>query len=529
MDAKRPKDRGPAVIRVPRLLIFCLLVLASVAGCGGGGASSGGPDPATSVPANAGVYVEAIVRPEGDARADALAAAGKLLGTSTPEKTLEDFFNKNAKDQKQKPLNWDRDVSPWLGQRAGVWVSTRGQKSGFAFAIATKDSDKAKEFLARNTAKDRKASYKGVDYTVDSDGVASGLSGDFLLLGNEPELKQTIDAQKGDSLGETKRYKDAVSKLDKDRLGTLFVDVKPLIDVALRQDPSQRQQFEQFARIFPIDKLGPITAAFHANGSRMKIDSHISGQGAETLSRFGLLSGAGSTDLLGELPGDSWAAYGVPNLGQTASALFDRFAGALGGSAVAAQVQQSTGLDLRRDIFDLVDDLAIFARGSTTADLDGAAVITVKDDTRAAQVFGKLIALARSQGNVDPRPIRVAGADQAFSIASPDAPKPIVLARGAGKFVIAYGKAAAKAVFKPQTKLGETELYKQAKATLDNKFEPAFLFSMDGILKVVDGTGGGTDPDFQQARPYLERLSVITSGGKAGKNNYDASLGVGLK
>jgi hypothetical protein len=130
---------------------------------------------------------------------------------------------------------------------------------------------------------------------------------------------------------------------------------------------------------------------------------------------------------------------------------------------------------------------------------------------------------------VNPRPIRIDGADQAFSIASPDTPKPIVLARGPGKLVIAYGAPAAKAAFNPQTKLGETELYKQAKATLDNKFEPAFLFSMDGILKVVDGTGGGTDPDFQQARPYLERLSVITSGGKAGRNNYDASLGVGLK
>jgi hypothetical protein len=517
------------VIRVPRLLIFCLLVLASVAGCGGGGASSGGPDPATAIPANAGIYVEGVVRPQGDAREDALAAVGKLLGTSTPEKTLEDFFNKNAKDEKDKPLNWDRDVSPWLGDRAGVWASTRGQDGGFAFAIATKDSDKAKDFLNRDTANDRKASYKGVDYTVDSDGIASGLSGDFLLVGNEPELKQTIDAQKGDSLGETDRYKDAVSKLDENRLGTLFVDVKPLIDVALRQDPAQRQQFEQFARIFPIDKLGPITAALNANGQRLKIDSHITGQGAETLARFGLLSGAGSTDLLGELPGDSWAAYGVPNLGETASALFDRFAGALGGSAVAGQVQQATGLDLRRDIFDLVDDLAIFVRGSTMSDLDGAALITVKDDARATEVFGKLIALASSQGNVDPRPIRIDGADQAFSVANPSAPKPVVLARGPGKFVIAYGESAAAAAFKPQTKLGETELYQQAKATLDNKFEPAFLFSMDGILKVVDGTGSGTDPEFQQARPYLERLSVITSGGKAGKNNYDASLGVGLK
>ena len=517
------------MIRLARLATFCLLVLASVAGCGGGGAASGGPDPATAVPANAGIYIEGVIRPEGAARDDALAAAGKLLGTSNPEKALKDFFNKNAKDDQDKPINWDRDISPWLGQRAGSWVATTSESdNGFTFAIAVKDEDKAKEFFERSTKGGRKASYKGVDYRV-SNGTAGGLSGDFLLIGTEREFKRTIDAQKGDSLGETKRYKDAVSRLDSKRLGTFFIDPKPLIDVALRANPAERQQFEQFSRIFPIDKLGPIVAAFNANGQRLKIDSHITGQGAETLSRFGLLSGAGSTKLLGELPGESWAAYGVPNLGQTASALFDRFAGALGGSAVAGQVQQATGLDLRRDIFDLVGDLAIFARGSTMADLDGAAVISVKDDARATEVFGKLIALARRQGNVDPRPVRIDGADQAFSIANPNAPKPFVAARGKGKFVFAYGEAAAKAAFQPQTRLGETELYKQAKATLDNKFEPAFLLSMDGILKVVDGTGGGADPDFQKARPYLERLSVITSGGKAGKNNYDAALGVGLK
>ena len=515
--------------RVVRLATFCLLVLASVAGCGGAGASSGGPDPATAVPANAGIYFEAVVRPEGDVRDDALAAAGKLLGTSTPEKTLRDFFDKNAKDDNGKPLNWERDFAPWIAERAGGWTSTSQDDNRFVIAVGIKDEDKAKDFVSRTTAKERKASYKGVDYTLDADRNATGISGDFVLVGSEAEFKRSIDAQKGDSLAEAKRYKDSVGALDKNRLGTLYVDPKPLIDAALRQDPAARQQLEQFTRIFPLDKLGPITAAFQANGQRMKLDSHITGQGAETLARVGLLSGAGSTDLLGELPGDSWAAYGIPDLGKTAAGLFDRFAGALGGTAVAGQVQQATGLDLRRDIFDLIDDVAIFARGSTPADLDGAMIIKVTDDARATEVFGKLIALARSQGKVDPRPVQVAGADQAFSIANPGTPKPFVLARGKGKLVVAYGEKAAAAAFQPQTKLRDSAIYQQAKATLDNKFEPAFLFSMDGILKVVDGNDGGTDPQFQEARPYLERLSVITSGGKADKKHYDASLGVGLK
>jgi Protein of unknown function (DUF3352) len=522
------------VIRATRLALFCVLVLglAILAGCGSSGSSSGGPDPATAMPANAGVYFEGVVRPEGDARDDALAAAGKIMGTSTPEKTLEDLFNKNAKDAADKPLNWDRDVAPWLGQRAGGWVSTnpsQNGESGFAFAIAVKDSDKAKDFLSRATSGGKKGSYKGVDYTLDEDGNAQALVDDFVIVGTVPEFKKTIDAEKGDSLADDDRYKNAVKKLDKNRLGTFYVDAKPLIDAALRADPSQRQQFEQFTRIFPIDKLEPITGEFRANASRMKLDTHLTGSGAETLTRFGLLTGAGSTKLIGELPGESWAAYGAPNLGQSLGAVVDRFGGALGGAAIAGQVQQATGLDLRKDVYDLIGDVALFARGSTMNDLDGGLVIAVKDDARATEVFGKLIALIRSQGGVDPKPVQVAGADQAFSVANPSTPKPFVLARGKGKFVVSYGEEAAAAAFQPQTQLKDTELFAQAKAALDNKYDPAFLFSMQGILKLVDGLGGGTDPDFQKARPYLERLTAIASGGAASGKSFDATLGVGLK
>jgi len=276
------------VNRVIRLATFCLLVLASVAGCGGGGASSGGPDPATAIPANAGIYFEAVVRPEGDVRDDALAAAGKLLGTPTPEKALRDFFDKNAKDDNGKPLNWERDFAPWIAERAGGWTSTSDDDDRFVLAVGIADEDKAKDFVKRTTAKERKASYKGVDYTLDAKRNATGISGDFVLVGSEAEFKRSIDAQKGDSLAEAKRYKDSVGALDKNRLGTLYIDPKPLIDVALRQDPAARKQLEQFTRIFPIDKLGPITAAFQANGQRMKLDSHITGQGAETLARVGL-------------------------------------------------------------------------------------------------------------------------------------------------------------------------------------------------------------------------------------------------
>jgi hypothetical protein len=520
------------VIRAARFAVVCLLVLAGATGCGGGaGSGSGGPDPATTVPANAGVYFEGVLRPEGDVKDDALAAAGKILGTSTPEQALKDFFNKNATGGNDRPLNWDRDVAPWLGQRVGGWAAaTNGNEHGrFAVALAVTDNGKAEDFLKRTAEKGRTGSYRGVGYTIGSDGDAIGLTDDFILLGTLPEFKRSVDSLKGDSLADNDRFKNAVGKLDKNRLGTFYFDIRSLINAGVAADPSERQNLDQFRRIFPIDQIAPIVGSLQANGARLKLAGTVQGQGAEALTRLGLLTGAGSTKLIGQLPGDSWAAYGAPNVGKTASGLFDRFAGALGGAAVDNQVQQATGLNLRRDIFGLVGDVALFARGSTMNDLDGGLIIAVTDDGRATTVFGKLVGLLRTQGHLDPRPVQVPGAEQAFRIAVPNAAKPIVFARGPGKFVVAYGRSAAADSFQPKTKLADTALYQQAKASVDGEFDPAFLFSVDGILKVVDSVGGGTDPDFQKARPYLERFSVIASGGKANQNRYDAALGVGLK
>jgi hypothetical protein len=522
------------VTRAARFAVVCLLVLAGAAGCGGSaGSGSGGPDPATSVPANAGLYFEGVVRPEGDVKDDALSAASKILGTSTSEQALKDFFNKNASDANQKPLNWDRDVAPWLGQRVGGWATASSgndnSQGRFAVALSVTDKGKADDFLKRTATTGRKGSYRGVGYTIGSDGDAVGRSGDFILLGTLPEFRRSVDAQKGDSLADNDRFKSAVGKLDKNRLGTFYVDIRALITAGLAANPSERQNFDQFRRIFPIDQIGPIVGSLQANGSRLKLASTIQGHGAETLSRLGLLTGAGSTKLIGELPGESWAAYGAPNVGKTASGLFDRFAGALGGAAVGNQVRQATGLDLRRDIFGLMGDIALFARGSTRNDLDGGLIIAVTDDGRAATVFGKLVGLLRTQGHLDPRPVQIPGAEQAFSIAVPNAAKPLVFARGPGKFVVAYGKSAAAASFQPKTRLADTALYKQAKASLDDEFDPAFLLSIDGILNVVDGFGGGSDADFQKARPYLERFSVIAGGGTANNSRYDAALSAGLK
>ena len=161
-----------------------------------------------------------------------------------------------------------------------------------------------------------------------------------------------------------------------------------------------------------------------------------------------LLGGSGS-ELIGDLPGDAWGAFAVPKVGEAAKSLFSAFAGALGGAALTAQLKQETGLDLEQDVFSWIGDVGVFVRGASEPELDGALVIQSTDDAKASAAFGKIIGLIGKEEGTRPEPMQIEGAESAFSFTTPEAEKPIVLARGSGRVVVAYGEAAAKAALVP--------------------------------------------------------------------------------
>ena len=80
------------------LTLPCLLLIAVVLAACGGAAGSGDADPAKAVPAGASIYLEGVVRPEGDQRDDVLDAAGKVLRTDDPEKKIHDLIDKGLKE-----------------------------------------------------------------------------------------------------------------------------------------------------------------------------------------------------------------------------------------------------------------------------------------------------------------------------------------------------------------------------------------------------------------------------------------------
>jgi hypothetical protein len=513
-------------------LAALLLLTAVVAACGSG-AANGDADPASAVPAKAMLYMEVAVRPEGGLRDDALAATGKVLHTDDPEGKLRELLDKALAEQQDADLDYDKDIKPWLGERAAFWLNTRvddeGDPTGAA-VVAVTDSDAAMQSIRKGATSDGEKltdrSYKDVDYVVDSDNVAAGVAEDYLLIGPEPDVKASIDAVKGDSLAESDRYKDSVDELEDERLASFYVDIKPILQLAQREQPND-QDLQQLQQLIPLDKIPPVVGSFVANGDRLALDFAIHGANLDELGPLAAGYTGGATKLLEDLPGDSWAVFGSAKYGQTMKSMFDQYAGMFGGAAAKQQIQSQFGIDIDEDVLSWIGDVAVFVRGDSLDSVDGAAVIQVTDSEKASRGFGKLVGLLQSAGQVQAKPVQIDGAKAAFSVSDASIPKPVILARSDEKVVIAYGEDAAKEALSPSSTFGDSDVYQAATDKLGDT-DPALIVSMPSIIKLVDASGEA-DAEFEQARPYLEAYDVIAYGFSGDDNGGKVRIVAGLK
>jgi hypothetical protein len=495
--------RGAAVVAV-----------AFVAACGGGGAAGEG-DPASVVPADALVYVEAVVRPEGSQRDDALEALGKVLRTDDPSGRIRELTRDAVGE-----FDYERDLEPWLGERVGFWATDEGDE-GVAVVAAT-DTDEAREALDRRLREDGQSvterSHRGVEYLVNSDGVAGAVVDDFAAVGREADVKRTIDASEGDSLAEADAYTDAVGELEDDRLATFWMNSGALFEQAVQSDP----ELEELRSLVPLDEFPPVAGGFRANGERLALE--VAARSDRDIAS--ILDGG--TPLLQELPGDSWAAFGIADVGPRVQDAIDQYGGAIGGVAIRGQIRRDTGLDLDRDLLDWIGHMAVFVRGTTPDTVDGGLVIQPTDEDKAADAFGRIAgAIQRINGPSPARPIDVAGADQAFAFTEPEAPRPIVFARGSGVVVLTYGEPAAEAALGADDRLGDTDTYDEAEELVG--MEPSLLVSMPAVLELADAAGASADPDYTEMKPYLEVFSVFAAGVIADDDEFTAHLGAGLR
>lgn len=500
-------------------LAACVAVPAAIlAGCGGGGSdSSVDVGPATAVPANVPFYFDVTVKPS--AESGAKAALAKVLNTSDPGAKIVSLFEQEASKQ-GTPVSYQQDVAPWLGNRIGFFFPTLAEDEQGAAVIDT--TNPAASLSAAQKIQGTRGppqEYKGVSFQSaknPADGVY-GVIDNFLVAGGEAGFKAAVDASKGDSLGNDNDFKDSLDQLPSDRLGTFYTVPRTLIDALGPEIDQQSKAAIEKSAGESLDK--PVSGALTASANSLDLQFIGGNNGVDTP----------ESSLVGDVPGQSWLALGLGNLGDTAKRALEQLkdSGIPNFEQGLAQVEQATGASVDQ-LTNALGDAVLYVQGTSEKTLTGALVIQTKDPDLTGRLLSQLQTLVQlgSQGGVKPLQI---GGGTGFQIFDPtQAPQPIEFAQQGDKFVIGYGAGSAAQSLAPTQKLSGSPTFSAAKGQVSD-LGTDFFVDLPKVFRLAESSGAKSDPGYVQAKPYLDALSYLVTGSGAKGDQAELKAVVGLK
>jgi hypothetical protein len=372
------RSRTDTISLVRRTAWTALLTTAAavaLAGCGSSSSPGTSASPATVTPASTPLFLDAVVRPEGSLKTNATSAASTLTGRPKP---FEGLLKLLAGPTGKTP-NYSKEVEPWLGPHAGIFLSAvdlaRAQgllggellkkalsegltgveaallgqgglsaalnSSGAqgALVLNTTNVNTARSFLEAqaHSAGAHSESYRGVTYQVSPNGVAEGIVHRFAVIGSEAGLKSVIDtAAGGPSLAAAAPYTKLTSTAEPGALANAYFSseelgrsakaagggeagssILPLVE-GLLGNPGQLYLSvipSASAVALDFDTLPPTSSTSSTSGS-----SSAAGASSSPSNESSGSATAGSTtgaQVLRGLPGSAWLAIGFGDLGKT--------------------------------------------------------------------------------------------------------------------------------------------------------------------------------------------------------------------
>jgi Protein of unknown function (DUF3352) len=485
-------------------LLSCSLV--AVSACGDEGTSSSGA--ASVAPADSLIYGEATLRPEGDQKAAVEALVNKFPGEGSAgdriQRLMETLFT-----EADTSLSYREDVEPWLGDEAAFFVSNLrpdGEDADAALLVATEDEDASMAAVQKAASDERESEHGGEDVYLYHDGEEAAAAVDgWLALGTPGAVEAAIDTADGDNpIEDEDRFNETLEDAPEERLGFVYVDM-PAFYERLQEMPGAAQ-LGPFRQIFEDAIL--VTA--DADESAVRFEATIP---TRLTAGFPIVS-EGSGDA-GDLPADSWIALAQPDLGGTIEGYVDLAAGALGGrDVIEEQLRAATGLDLEEDVISWMGDWSAFVRGTSVDSLGGAVVIETSDEEASGRFLDAIARLVRQDADaaVSIGALDLAGGGEGYTVRGPELPQPVHMFQRDGRVVAAYGDAAASDALDPGETLAGTDDYTQAEDALGGDFAVSFFLAFEPILELAESEGASAEPDYQEAKPYLEPLGALVGG-----------------
>jgi hypothetical protein len=518
------------------LLVLTALLASLVVGCGGGDSSSGssssgsgpGSELANVAAPGSVVFAEADLKPEGELKSNADAAAKKLTG----EASLRDFviskLEGSAREEGEK-LDFGTEVEPWLGDHGGAAFErvVEGELSEPLIAVETTNAKAAQAFVDKRTAGGKgpakKASYEGVQFKVGGpQDNAVGLIGETLVLADsEKEFKAAIKASQGDSLGGEDRFQETLELATKDSLADIYIDLGGLIDQSEGKTEVPTEEVLKAAGIDPEEATAVASVIPHSDQIEINVNSELGGEKAPS---------GDASKLLGSLPANSFVALGFAGFNEQLEEAIDN----LDEEGLPPQLKsgelksatQQAGIDLDKLVASL-DEAAIFAEGTSKESLGAAMVVTAKS-AEAADAVGSLGTLLRAASV--PGITAISGKASGFSIRGDSlGNKPLVVVGKGDRIAIGYGLAPAIAGLNAGSgaTLSGTSTYKAAAAALGKTPISGFV---DGpaALRLAESMLPRSASEFWEAVPYLKKISYIGIGSGTSGDLATATLIAGI-
>ena len=515
--------RPVRVIRVSSTLAACAALAAGVlAGCGGddgGGVVDAGP--ASAVPADAPIYVDAAVNPTGAAVTDAKAALGKVLDTSDPGGEIVSLIDREGQRQAaNERFTYAADIQPWLGEKAGFFFTDFSGEGRGAAVVETTDPERALASARKSESGATQTSEHGgtTVYTNPSDGDSFASVGDFVVFGDKEAVNAAIDANGGESLADSGDFTDAIGELPDDRLGTFYTVPKNLLDaIGTDQiDQSSRALIERSAGE-SLDQ--PVSGALTASADSFDLEFTGGDTGSETP----------ESTLIAELPAQSWLAIGVADLGEVVKRSLESSKDQIPNYEEALrQIEQTTGASLDQ-LTGALGDAALYVEGFTESTLTGALVVEATDPELIGRLLGQVRTLLQLGSSGGVRPLQLSGGGTGFQINDPSAaPAPIEIALQEGKLVIAYGAGSAERTLTPADTLAQKALFSSAKDRVSDLGTDLFL-DFPTVFKLAESMGAKREPGYRQAKRYIDALSYLISGSGSSGDQTEVKAVLGLR
>jgi hypothetical protein len=513
---------------VPFLLLAAFAALLAV-GCGGDDdGSSSGTDPASVAPPQAPIFIDFTLRPEGATKQNIESLARKIAGIDDLGDLIVTELENSASEDGEE-FDYEKEVEPWLGEQGGLFLQEYEEEDfeGYGAALQTTDEDAAREFVGKQVeASDESfedGSYEGVDFKVQEDETTIGVfDGLVVFAEDEAIFKSMVDASSGENLGGEETYAGAVANIPDDSAADVYVDIGALIKESGDEIDSETKLFLDTVGIEPDEATAVASLVPGSDQVEIDVSTNLSGENPPS---------GDASELLGSLPGTSVAAFASAEFGERFSEGIDQIdKEGIPGEVPPNQLKKTlkgAGIDLEA-IAGSIGDVGAFVTGNSESSLGGALVLETEDATQAKNTVSNIGLFLRS-ANVS-GVTAIDGEASGFSIRTPELGRqPVVVAAKGSRIAIGYGLAPTMAAFEESGKtLADSAAYKAAVSSLGETPITAFI---DGssALKLASAVIPAGEEEFEEAKPYLQKIDYIAVGSEASDDLATAKLIVGIK